>query len=381
MRVVSRLSLLLGVLALAAAAPAVPDGPAVERDQNRRLVARYRTDPAHYERLKNDLRWFQSLPPERQAALRKLDQDLQKEDPVLQARLFRVMDRYATWLERLPEADRRRIEAAPTAAERLRIVKELRDKEWVARLPRAKQQELEQVAPDKRAELLESFRKQDRERRLEWERALAEGEERPQAGPPLHLADLPPGVRVYLANQLTAREQERLKDAEGQWPAFGQTLLELAAKHPVTIPGPADGPRRPKDLPPAVRDRLKELGALERKRLRAVEGRWPEYAIVVTRLVRARGQTMPVELGPCHADELPPAVKAYLDKKLLPALGPKEKQLLRAAEGYWPDYPRILVNLAQHHNLSVPGLLPPGPRNFWEKLRTAVADASRVPPS
>src|SRR5436305_14595075 len=116
MRAVFRLSLLLGVLALAAAAPAVPDGPAAEREQNRRLLARYRTDPVHYERLKSDLQWFRSLPPQRQAALRKLDQDLQKEDPVIQARLLRVMDRYASWLERLPEADRQRIQAAPTAA-------------------------------------------------------------------------------------------------------------------------------------------------------------------------------------------------------------------------------------------------------------------------
>src|SRR5579884_3969871 len=126
MRAVPRLALLLGVLALAAAAPPLPDGPAAERAQNRRLLARYRADPTHYDRLLRDLRWFQALPAGRQAALRKLDHDLREEDPVIQARLFRVMDRYATWLERLPAADRQRVQSAPTAAERLQVVKELR---------------------------------------------------------------------------------------------------------------------------------------------------------------------------------------------------------------------------------------------------------------
>src|SRR5438105_3134232 len=98
----TRYSVLLGLLTLPAWAPAPPGPPPRELDHNRRLLARWKEDPAHYARLKADLKAFQALPPERQATLRQLDDELHDQDPVIRAQLWHVMDRYVTWLDRLP---------------------------------------------------------------------------------------------------------------------------------------------------------------------------------------------------------------------------------------------------------------------------------------
>src|SRR5262245_9551054 len=83
---VLRMLSLLGFLALAAyglaesEAPA-PEDPSLLLEQNRRLLERWRKDPEHFNRLKNDLRAFQALPSEKQARLRQLDRDLHDEEP------------------------------------------------------------------------------------------------------------------------------------------------------------------------------------------------------------------------------------------------------------------------------------------------------------
>src|SRR4051812_28062633 len=90
---------------LAAAAPllALADPPADEPpnpvEHNRELYEKWAKDPEHRYRLWRDFRDFQLLPAERQTRIRKLDHDLQDEARARQARLWRVMERYAHWLE------------------------------------------------------------------------------------------------------------------------------------------------------------------------------------------------------------------------------------------------------------------------------------------
>src|SRR5438067_10800081 len=104
------------LLACAALAPvicysdqAAPD----EVETSERLLERWKADPEHYARLQNDLRAFWQMPPERQDRLRQFDGQLHETDSLTQKRLWAVMERYSAWYERLPEADRRRVEAAP----------------------------------------------------------------------------------------------------------------------------------------------------------------------------------------------------------------------------------------------------------------------------
>jgi hypothetical protein len=370
----ARPCMLLGLLVLAASTAAVPDLSPEELGHNRRLLTQWRTDPEHYARLKRDLQAFKALPPERQAALRRLDRELRQEDPAVQARLKHVMDRYAAWLDTVSPSDRQQIEAAADTADRLRVVREVRERQWIDRLPKAKRDQVLKAAPDKRAALLADLRRQERDRHLEWLRAPGAEEAPARHWPPTGPGELPPEVQnyviLYLIPRLPKEDKERLANAVGG-PLYAKVLLELADKHPVFAPGPP-GPTCVADLPKEVKERVQQLPKEER-RLKRFEGHWPEFGMAVTAMVRKEFGTMPKELGPCHPNELPPPVQQFLDNKLLPKLQPEAKKRLTDAEGRWPDYPRTILELARRHNLPVPGATLPGPPDFWRRLRAAVS--------
>ncbi|MBI1915040.1 MAG: hypothetical protein HYS12_09935, partial [Planctomycetes bacterium] len=117
----SSLSLfVLMVVLLVAMSGAAPPGETTTPDaapddalaSNARRLEEWRKDPEHSARLQRDLNAFRAMSPERRALLRKLDQDLHQEDSATQTRLWDVLERYHSWVERLPEADRRRVESA-----------------------------------------------------------------------------------------------------------------------------------------------------------------------------------------------------------------------------------------------------------------------------
>src|SRR5437660_12464246 len=98
----------LVLLAAIAVTPVRADGVPDELEHNRQLLAKLRSDPEHYARLKQELRAFLELPPEEQTRLRRLDHDLHQETSTSHAQLLRVLERYSRWLEALPAADRER---------------------------------------------------------------------------------------------------------------------------------------------------------------------------------------------------------------------------------------------------------------------------------
>ena len=102
-------------------------------ERNRRLLEKWKADPEHYQRLKRDLAAFYALPPERQEQLRDVDRQLHDADPATQARLWAVLERYVIWLAQRPEAERKAIEEA---GDRTAVVRGLRQREWLERLPR-----------------------------------------------------------------------------------------------------------------------------------------------------------------------------------------------------------------------------------------------------
>src|SRR5438128_140895 len=97
------------------------DSGAEPLEQNRALLEGWRKHPEHYARLRHDLEAFLALPVERQARLRELDRVLHEEDSLTYARLHRVLERYADWLQNLPESQRRKIESAEDNKQRLRL--------------------------------------------------------------------------------------------------------------------------------------------------------------------------------------------------------------------------------------------------------------------
>src|SRR5262249_51122014 len=140
---------------------------------------------------------------------------------------------------------------------------------------------------------------------------------------------------------------------------------------------PSTGPMRFGDLPADVQERLVSV---KNPALARQEGKWPQYALAVVDLARRRKITLPQQLGPAHAEEFSPAIREFLSKKLLPVLEQEEKIRLKRAEGQWPRYPQVLLDLARKHYLQVPGMGLPEPREFWDKFRTQAATDVEAPP-
>src|SRR6516164_4422909 len=98
------------------AAIVLADQPLTEAEQSRRQLERIKQDPEHYARLQRELEVFIQQSPDEQARLRQLDRDLHALNSGAYARLHRVMDRYASWLENLSEADRQQVFSASDAS-------------------------------------------------------------------------------------------------------------------------------------------------------------------------------------------------------------------------------------------------------------------------
>src|SRR5262249_7061682 len=151
------------------------------------------------------------------------------------------------WMEHLPPADRQRLEAAPDSTERLRRIQELRERQWLDRLPRALRDEVQKLPPDQRPARIAELRQEERRRREEWQVAMRHWDELMQKRPqPARLEEFPAEVRSFvqetLLPMLSREERDRLQQAEGRWPHYPRTLVELSDKHPILLPGPSTGP-------------------------------------------------------------------------------------------------------------------------------------------
>jgi hypothetical protein len=368
------LAFLATLLPTAALAEGVPD----ELEHNRQLLAKLRSDPEHYARLKQELRAFLELPPDEQTRLRRLDNDLRQETSASRARLLRVLERYSRWLEALSPADREKIETAANPRERLDRIKEIRQEQWIARLPKAYRVKIDVAKGADRTALIQEYRQKDKVRRDQWRVALRHWDDLISGRQPSRLREFQPAVQTFvnehLKPRLSAEELDRLEKAEGKWPLYPQILVELADKHAVGFPVTANRPKLFKELPKEDRTALERLSPSDLRSLRNFEGKWPEFALRVVEASRRNQIDLPRPLGPSRADDFPLSVRNFIREKLAPVLEPDEKERLDQAEGRWPAYPRTMLNLARRHRLWVPGMTLPGPREYWNRFRSQSAE-------
>jgi hypothetical protein len=346
-------------------------------------------DPAY---LRRQYAWFQTLDPARQQQLRKLHADFLALDEKDQARLTRVMQSYNAWLARLPDADRQRVLAAPTAADRLDVVRQLREREWVEALPRPYREEYDRLDEDARRQKVQEWRAEEAERREEWAVAARHWTEfQPGKVPAMFTGD----ARIqfdtfvdHLRENLSEAERREVDEANAAAIEFGNylwyavTVARLANLHPI-LPGKV-GPKSFDALPKSVKDYLFEHDAQhfrpakgvvpardpEVRQVRQAEGRWPDFARELTRYCQKKGLKLPQPLGDCRRDDMPIDVREFLAKKLEPELrkserGRAELEALNRAQGSWPDYPQQMIDIARNNKLQVPGWTLP------DKLRAA----------
>jgi hypothetical protein len=363
------------VLAPVLAATPAHDPSSAEREANRQLLEKWKTDPEHYARLQRDLRDFWTLPQTERERMRQLDKDFHQLDEKTRKRLRIALERYRLWLAELPEEDRKRIESASDGPARLQTVKDVRERQWIERLPRPVRDEVMKLQGAARTARVAQLREQERQQRKKWLKPIPLGPGRM----PLRLGEFPKDVRDFVEKQvmphLTAEELRQYRQAEGQ-PEFARTLLRLSEAHPVLPPRPKPmGPIvRYEDLPVKSKGIAGAKVLFERRldkwdKVQALKGKWPEWALAFQDMLtkEQRGQ-MPA-LGASRPSEFSPTIQEFIKEKLQKALRDGERRKLRNQEGKWPEYPKLLLELAFTHKLQVPGMSLPGPWEMWNSAR------------
>ncbi len=351
---------------------AIADVATPPAEDMRLQLEKIRQDPPREARLKRNLAAFRKLPPESQERLRKLDRDLAEESIGMRGRLNRAMERYHAWLEQLSEEDRASVEQIADRKARLQRIRDLRTRDLVRRLPRAQQEQIKVAKEGERPALTQKLLQEDGEQRADAAVAERFSDGGPKGFMLVSEDTLTPDARRFVERALkpllSKEEEKRLKEAEGKWPRYGRVLIELADNHPLSLLGPI-GPTRVDDMKWNKKHR-----ELFKDRFRDVEGKWPEFGVALREAAaKFPGDRvhldLPARLMPSRPKDFPTAVQQFLDKRLLPALSEDERQSLSRAEGTWPGYPRMVVELARRHNLLVPSEVAlPGPVD-WDKYR------------
>lgn len=361
--------------------------------------------------------------------LAQLDPRFYKEDPVTQARVSRVLDRFADWLESLSAESRDAIEKPLDPRRRLDLTRNIREQQWVDRLPKAQQDIIRQAPQKDRAKLIQALWQAELDRRADWQVSLRFWDVLEKDDKPLpcrldefaNAAELKKYVARNLLPLLDDEERKRLKDAEGKWPTYPRLLVELADSHPVSLLGPVyvhiddlpDGikaqlktkatkppssikppparPENPKDKPKdkGKKDKGKDKGKKEKGNsefaslLEKADNKWPDFCQILVEFhtVNRKGKPKEPKLAkelkqikmPSHAGDFDnKEVGAFIEKKLLPLLDAEERVRITSKEGKWPAYPQAVLELARAHNLHIPSESLPAPKDqpdYWDRYR------------
>lgn len=311
------------------------------------------------------------------------DSEPPADEPAQQTRLKAVASRYSQWLDALDTEKRDKISSAADKDARLQLIKQLRENEWLERQPKKIREELAKLDGEPHGQRLQEVRAEERKRRQEWQIAVRFwGDVLADKLMPTGLADLHPDdqvfVKEYLRPRLSPEEKARLDEAEGHWPLFPKTLVELADRHPMALYNLDHGPDQFRKLPKEVQAILlapvKKGGKFVKKvipkEIEQVQDRWPLFAFAVARYAKNNRLSFPNEFWPNDEQGLSQEVKDFLNKTLRPRLTGADRDALNEALLHgWPDYPRVLNELARKHHLRVPWQTLPGPRHIWDKYR------------
>lgn len=245
--------------------------------------------------------------------------------------------------------------------------------EWLARQPRTVREQAETLKGKEKEVVLAEIKERERKWKQEWAIAQRFWSDLQKGTPlPAQLNDFPDSVesyvREYLRHFLSKEEWTRLEQAQGQWPLYPMTLVELADKHPPALPG-VNGPRRFEDLPPAVQKVFKaKLPA--GKGVKAAEGTWPGFGRALSLVAEMRSLSFPNEFLVHSYKGLNPDMKEFVDRLIKDVLTDEEKhQLLNKTPNRWPDYPQAIQELARIHGLEPPWFVLPGKREDWDRYR------------
>lgn len=335
---------------------------------------------------------FRSYPPARQQQLRQLDQEFHELPEAECASVGRVLEKYAVWLDRLPDPARQAVLEVPTREERIEAIAGRLAHDRREAQPAAVRRRLDQTPGDERTAAADEWRAADKARREEWHLARRQWEKVARQGskpwpfdqPELarqvdefvrtalkadvvfrpgipKQGELSPSCRLSFQEVIDLKVKHLGATENGNWFVYGLQVYRLAERHPY--------------LPPPVgRPPVTEPKQVESKRPNLVEsakfrGKWPDFALSVADAFRRAKKPLPVPkgLGPARREEFSEPLRAFINQTLIPGLTADERAKLDGLEDRWPDYPQEVVRLAKKYDHPVLGVTLPGKPSEWGK--------------
>lgn len=382
--------------------------PQEDLEPQRVRLQAIRRNAEAYARLREQWNAFQNQSDKKREAVKKLDQELHAFEPGKQERLERVLARYADWLDRLKKTDPNAFNAianAPDGNARLTLVKEQRDREWMESQPKAYREQWAKLQGEARAKFVAERRQEERIRSQHWLVASRFWKElETNKALPARMADfgykkakkdktdsgkgkefvetnpVKDYVDNYLVQNLTPADLKRLDDAEGRWPDYPMVLVSLASRHPTAMP-PVKLPMKFEDLPKPVRSRFeksKDTAKIFKAKNEIVRYEGPNFAskfaeIAAREKVTFGKQPDGNEYMVANFKYLTPPMQSFVTKELMPAMkdDAADERKLIASEGKWPEYPKMIQELAIKYHLHAPWhILPDADRFHWDRYRT-----------
>lgn len=350
------------------------EDPAVAYDSTLKIPSTDTTDKPTGKQIEALTKSFRALPPGRQAEIVKLDHELHTKEPRERERLFRVLEAYTVWLERLPEAERRGVLTAATPGLRIDVIRKIRDQQWRDSLP-----------PVLRGnpELIQQWKDEEAHRRDRWAfiRQHAEAFAANKSPWPFDTEAGKASVIEYARDVFKVDDPKRCRLApdelgeyrrtlavaqrDGAWAWYGLLVYELANHHPY-LPEPTD----PKFMLTDVNDMPEPIARMFKKgmsqRLKVVSGKWPEFPLQLHTELSANKFGFVPPLGPAKLDDFKPGVRTFAEKELFPKMTVDEKRELGRSIGKWPEYPQRFLQYAHKYDLPVPGITLPGSPKKWD---------------
>lgn len=388
------LSCFLPLLAVEGPPASTPEPSADELAQNRTTLDRYRREePKRLARLQHDLRQFMTLPADRQAQLRQLDAQAHEDGPSSAFRLLQAATRYADWEDRLPPKDQKRIEQAPNRDLRIALIRDMREWEWIQRLPLSLQEQIVKAEGENRGNLIAKIRHDERDRRAQWRVVIRHWDDFVRNNPmPKSLDELPKQVQNFVVQvllpMLSDEERKRLEEAEGRWPDYPRLLVEMADTHPVRVLGPR-GPRYFSELPLEMYSAL-PFGLTKNppNALRQAAGKWPDFMIALAEWAeknkgkKGKAIVFPPKMFPCQPAHFAKNIQSFINGRLFPRLSKEDQKTLVEAEGKWPRYPQLVLELGRKYKVEFPGTILSAQRGWWDSYRgSLLLDSDKRPGS
>lgn len=353
------------------------DDPAVSFDPGLKVPPADASDKPTGRDMEALTKAFRALPPARRAEVVALDRDLHAKEPRERDRLFRALEAYAVWLERLPESERRGVLAQDTSGLRLGVVRKVREQQWWDALP---------PAVRAKPELLPQWREEEAARRDRWAfvRRHAEAfaankspwpfdteagrKEVTEFARAAFKTDDPKRCRLAPDELAEYKRLLAVAERDGAWAWYGLFVYEMSGKAHPYLPEPADLKLMytdMSDLPDQTSRTLKKFAGGD---MRAVAGKWPEFPLEAHRRLQiATKFGLFPPLGPARLSDFKEPLRVFAEKELLPRMTGDEKRDLERFQGRWPEYPQRFVGYAHKYDLPVPGVTLPFSPKLWDQ--------------